>query len=103
MYNTKNLVILLAIIVIAVIIYLVFSKQKENLTVDQTKKDKLANDIVKFLKKDTEYKEYLDFLTKIPYNLSIKILDQEVFYEMKFLLKNKKLNANEIKKYITDM
>lgn len=101
MYNT--LIILLGIIVIAVVIYLVFSKQKENLTVDQTKKDKLANDIVKFLKKDTEYKEYLDFVVKIPYNLSIKILDQEVFYEMKFLLKNNNLNANSVKKYITDM
>lgn len=101
---TQNQIILLFLaIILLYLLYTSFSKQKENLTETEENKDKLAGDILKYLKQDTEYKDYIDFIAKIPYNLSYKLLEQEVFYEMKFLLKNKKLNKNTIKNLITDM
>jgi hypothetical protein len=104
--NSNQLVIMFIVIVLMYFIYTRLKKQTENLTETQSEnenKDKLANEILNFINPNTEYKDYLDFLVKIPYNLSMKILEQEVFYEMKFLVKSDKLSKDTITQYLTDM
>jgi hypothetical protein len=101
--NSNQLLMMFIAIVLIYFIYTRLTKQTENLTETDTNKDELANEILNFMNPNTEYKDYLDFLVKIPYNLSMKILDQEVFYEMKFLVKSNKLSKDTIKQYLTDM
>lgn len=103
MFNTNQILLVIISLVVLMMIYTKFLKPIEKLTDTAENKDKLANDILKFLKNNTTYKEYLDFIVQIPYNLSTEIIKQEVFYEMKFLRKNNRLNKNAIKKLITDM
>ena len=103
MFNTNQILLVLVSLVVLVMLYTKFSKPIEKLTDTSKNKDKLANDILNFLNNNTTYKQYLDFIVRIPYNLSTELVKQEVFYEMKFLHKNNKLNKNEIKKLITDM
>ena len=103
MYNTNELIMFfIGIILVCLVFALMYPKKKELLTVDD-KKQRLANDIYKFMKGDTEYKDYLQFLTINENNLSIKILEQDAFYEIRYLAKNNKLNVKDILKYITDM
>ena len=55
-----------------------------------------------FLKSETEYKDYLDFLVANN-NQSYKILEQETFYELKMLLKMNALTENKIGEYLSDI
>lgn len=103
--KTKTMWLILLAVLLAVISFVVIFKRKEGLanTTEDENKDTLADDILNFLKEDTEYKDYLDYLSTIPYNLSMKILDQDVFFELRFMVKNNTLTKNKIKEYITDM
>jgi hypothetical protein len=87
-----------------VIILYIFYQQntQENLTVDDVKKKYISESIKEYLKADTDYKDFLVFLTKID-NRSYKLIQQETFYEMKFLLKNNLLTVDNIMKYMSDV
>jgi hypothetical protein len=85
-----------------IIIYIFYQRNKqENLTVDDRKRF-VGETIRSYLKPDTDYKDYLEFLTQIKSD-SYKLLDQQIFYEMKFLLKNNDLTVDKIMNYMSDV
>jgi len=102
MDNTILLWILAAIAIIIVLFFLKKESKESIADVDIDPKSKLAKLIKDFLKTDTEYKEYLDFLVQNS-NMSYKILEQETFYELKMLLKMNRLTEDAISDYMTDM
>lgn len=66
------------------------------------KTEKFTNEIheklIDFMKLDTTFQEYLDFLVSIE-NASYDLLDQETFYNLKFLLKTQgSLSSEDISK-----
>lgn len=95
---------ILTIFVFFLIYYLFFS-QSENFDNNETnpQKNNLANNIINFMKNDTTYKEYLDFLKSDPNLLSYKILEQETFFEILFRKRNNNLTLSSVLNLITDM
>jgi hypothetical protein len=90
-------------IIAAIVIYIVFfskSDEKETFVADATQ-TQLAKNVVKFVKSDTTFPKFLDFLVKNN-NTSYKLLKQETFYELKFLQKGNKLTQNAVMQYMDD-
>lgn len=101
MFSTNQI---LLFIIGMIILYVVYqqSMYTEKLE-DVNTKDQVARDILNFIKPNTEFKEYLDFIVKIPYNRSMNIVNPNVFYELRLFAKNKTLNKNIVKNYLSDM
>jgi hypothetical protein len=98
----------LAIIGIVIAYNVLFVKKEyiENVSSTSTEKSEkaksLAKAIMEYLKPETEYTDYLDFLVKNN-NSSYKVLEQESFFEMKMLLKMKNLTSDVIlREYLSD-
>jgi hypothetical protein len=69
---------------------------------ETSEKTEIANKIYKFIRPDTKYSEFLDFLKKIN-NKSYNIIKQETFYEMKTLYKMNNLKVSDIVNYLNDI
>jgi hypothetical protein len=93
---------ILYVIIAVVMMYFLFFRDANNeaFTEDITQ-TKLAKAIVGFLKTDTTYSEFLDFLVKSN-NKSYKLLKQETFYELKFLQKSNNLTQKAVMQYLDD-
>ena len=90
------------IIILLIVGYILFFNKRENLTPIDSSKQEMSLKIQDFLKVDTNYIDYINFLRENK-NTSYALIDEEIFYEMKYLLKQNKLNATEILKYMTDV
>lgn len=99
---TKLLNIFIILTVIFIITYIFFNKKEENFT-ELTQKEKLAVSILNFIKEDSNYIDYLTFLTNNPDNLSEILLQEQIFYDFLFKKKNNSLKINDILDKITDM
>jgi hypothetical protein len=101
LFSTNQIILFIIGLIILYAVYqqYTYTEKLEDVNV----KDQVARDILNFMKPNTEFKEYLDFIVKIPYNRSINILNPEVFYELRLLAKNKTINKNTIVKYLSDM
>ena len=75
-------------------------KDTETFTGD-SEQARIGKDILAFLKSDTTYSQFLDFIGKRN-NKSYKLLKQESFYEMKFLKKSNKLTKTTIMQFMDD-
>lgn len=89
-------------IILLVVGYFLFFEKKENMTEEKSLKQELSLKIQNFLTSETKYVDYITFL-KENKNTSYVLINQETFYEMKYLLKKGKLDSTEIIKYMTDM
>jgi uncharacterized membrane protein required for colicin V production len=103
----NNNILLWILATIAIIIaFNVFFGKREGLAPIADSTSSKAQDfailIKNYLKADTEYKDYLDFLVAHN-NQSYKILSQETFYELKMLLKMDALTVEKIASYLTDI
>jgi hypothetical protein len=94
-----------ALIIIVIILFLrkYFFKENFEENTEITQKQKLAISIYNFIKKDSNYIDYLTFLTNNPNNLSEELLKEENFYEFLFKKKSNMLNVSDILNKITDM
>ena len=100
--NKSTKTIILTIILVIFVIGVVMYRNKID-QFEQSEKEILADKISAFMKPETTYKEYIDFLI-INNNKSYKLLEQEVFYEFKTFKKTRGLLLPEdILKHITDM
>jgi len=90
-------------IIAAILFYLMFSykTQTETFTGD-SEQEAIGRDILAFLKPDTTYSQFLDFIGK-KNNKSYKLLKQESFYEMKFLKKSNELTKTNIMQFMDDL
>ncbi len=88
------------LITIGIVILIIFlSRNKEGFSPEDDKKieekNRIAKSVLNFIDENTTYKNYLDHLISIN-NVSYNLLEQEVFFEFKFLKKNKKLTQKNI-------
>ena len=95
------------IIIVLIIFSYINRKEKFETTAPVTdakteRKSEIANKIFGFISKDTKYKDYLEFLVSIK-NISINLLDEEVFFDFKFTAKNNQLTTDYIMSKMTDV
>lgn len=90
---------ILYIIVGLVFIALFLRKRSlESFTADASQA-KFAKDVVAFIKADTTYSDFLDFLVEQK-NKSYKLLRQATFYELRFLKRANNLTPNSVLQYM---
>lgn len=92
-----NYIVIVIGIVILITAVLLF-KPKESFT-SFKETSQLSNDIFKFIKENTTYSEYTDFM-KNKDNLSYNIVKPQVFYELVTMKKLKLLTPQIIDSYI---
>jgi len=61
----------------------------------------ISKKVSDYINEDTDYIDYLKFLQKNG-NVSYKLIDQDVFYEMRILAKMDKLTRDAVYSYIKD-
>lgn len=89
----------LLITLVLVIFYMYFNKYFEGY--DSVKDSTLANDILKFIKPDTSFTDYLDLINKPEYNNKYKALTEfETFKFLKNKRKSIELTLDDITKYM---
>jgi len=90
-------------IIVAIVLYFVFVNRtaKETFVADDAQ-SQLGRKIADFVKADTTYSEYLDFLVKHT-NKSYKLLQQDTFYELKFLQRGNKLTLGTVMQFMNDV
>lgn len=98
--NKYTLWIVLAVVI--VVVYFWFKNTESYTEGWSTKRSELSSKIASYIKPETQYTEYLDFINKLN-NTSYKILEQEVFYTLKFLAKQGGLTAEAVGKEMTDI
>lgn len=97
--NTVVIVGLIALVML--IIYLNLNSRRTE-KFDNNKQE-LIESVANFIKPTTSYGEYLDFVATLKNNTSYLVLEQEVFYDLKRLSKQGKLNPNEVAALLTDI
>ena len=93
---------IIIIIIIGFILYNILKNQTEKLENENPKKRELAEKILKEISNDISYVDYLNILTNNK-NTSYKLLEQETFFEIKYLFKNNKLTLEKIIEYMPDI
>jgi len=88
-------------IVLGLLVYIKFFKNKKESFVDDPKKMEISQIVADFIKPETEYINYLEFLKNIK-NTSYKLIEQDVFYELRIMAKIGKLNKDIVYSYIKD-
>ena len=78
-------------------------KQKSETENFDNNKKELFDRVANFIKPNTTYGEYLDFIATIKNNTSYLALEQEVFYDLKRLSKQGRLNPSEVAALLTDI
>lgn len=93
----------LTIILIAVLFYFYLTRRiREGLENVEDYKKNLANDILGYIKSDTTYTDYLQFLID-KQNRSYKLLDNDIFTEFRLLAKKNILTVDDILKEMDDV
>lgn len=100
--NYNNIIIAFIIIILFLYFYNSSPSALEKMTNSSNYAESLSKDISSFITTNTTYTEYLDFL-KSKSNKSYNIINQETFFELKFMAKNNSLTPQIVAKYINDV
>lgn len=97
--------IILYIFIFFAVYFLFFNKTEclENIVDQEKMKEKkdVATQINDFLKTDTNFRTYIDFLNKLRVK-SYNLIKQETFFELKFLKRQNTLTVDTIVSYMND-